>query len=96
MERSYNIFTDGKITYIQLEGIVDIGILKKITEKIWQGKDYKHPCVLWDFRSGVIGFGIEDIQELSSFFKGNKRERGYGRIALVLKRDIQFMFWKRY
>lgn len=97
MECVYTIRNGGKITYITVDGIVTEDVIKTIlVKKVWAGKDYEHPCILWDFRTGILGFGIQELRELSRFAAGDKGTRGYGRIALVVEKDLHVGFAKLY
>ena len=90
MEYSYTIDNDEKITCITLNGIISKEIMEKIVEDVWQGKDYRHPCELWDFRSCVLGFSLEDLRELSQFVLSTEAERGDGKVALVTEKPLHF------
>jgi hypothetical protein len=96
MTASYNIQTNGLITRVTLEGEVNAEVLKQIVATIWAGKDYQHPCELWDFRACVAGLGPQEIKEFSHFASGNKGEREYGRIALVVEKDLHFKLSQMY
>jgi len=90
MECSYTIRPEGNITYIHVEGTVSAAIIPQIIKELWQGKDYEHPCVLWDFRSCVAGLGPEELRELGRFVSEDKDKRGYGKVALVVSSYFHF------
>lgn len=92
----YTISHEGEITYINVEGTVSEDFIKHILKEVWAGKDYEHPCILWDFRSCILGLGIQELRELSHFTFGDKGERGYGRVALVVDRNLHFTFSRIY
>jgi hypothetical protein len=96
MNMSHTIQTNGKITYVTLEGEINAAVFKQIASTIWDGKDYQHPCELWDFRACVAGIGPQDLKELSRFAAGDRGERGYGRIAVVVEKDLHFKLSKIY
>lgn len=87
---------DGKITTITVQGEVTDALLKQIIAEVWEGKDYQHPCLLWDFRKAVAGVGPQEIKAMSAFAAGNKGERGYGRIALVVGHDVHLKLARVY
>lgn len=87
-ESTYKILSYGKITAIAVQGEVTAPLLKQIAEKLWQGGHYEHPCQLWDFRNAIAGLGPPELRAMSAFAAGDKGERGYGRIALVVGHDL--------
>jgi len=88
MNQPYTIENNGKITLVTVHGVITEPRLKQIAEELWQGKDYQHPCTLWDFRTCIADLGPQEIKALSAFSAGNKGERGYGRIAIVVGREL--------
>jgi hypothetical protein len=90
MECSYTICPEGNITYIYVEGTVSAAIITQIIKELWQGKDYEHPCVLWDFGSCVAGLGPEELKELGRLSREEKAKRGYGKVALVVSSYFHF------
>jgi len=94
MECTYTIHQEGLITIIEVKGTLDHDAITAIVQKLWQGKDYKHPCELWDFRSCVVGVGVEELKQLSRFAFGNQGERGYGRIAFVVEKYLHVQLAK--
>ncbi len=96
MERLYTITSDGEITAITVRGVVTESLLKQVTEELWQGNNYHHPCLLWDFRDSIAGVGPQEIKAMSAFAAGNKGERGYGRIALVVGCDMHLKLSRIY
>lgn len=96
MKHSYTLTSEGSMTVITIQGVVTESLLKQITEELWQGENYRHPCLLWDFRVAVAGLGPQEIKALSAFSAGNKGERGYGRIAVVVEREIHIKFSRIY
>ncbi len=96
MPCSYSISQEGEITYIYVIGTVTGEVIETILKEIWQGKNWKHPCVLWDFRFCMLGFGSEKLKDISNMAAGEKGERGYGRVALVVSKYIHFKLSKMY
>ena len=93
---TYTIETSQNITYICVTGVVDGTSLRKILEEIWTGKDYQHPCILWDFRVSVAGLGIEDVRRISQFVKNQGDARGYGRVAMVVDHHLNEQYARMY
>ena len=96
MSQPYTIQHQGKITSITLKGEVNNTLLKSIAEELWQGKDYHHPCELWDLRTCIVAIGPQEIKELSQFVSAQKEGRGYGRVAIVVERDLHFKLSQLY
>lgn len=92
----YTIQKNGQITCVTLEGEINATVFRQIVATLWAGKDYQHPCELWDFRACVAGIGPQDLKDLGRFATGDKGERGYGRIALVVEKDLHFKLSKIY
>lgn len=96
MGNSYTISHEGQITYIDVHGTVTEEILKDIVKEIWKGKDYEHPCILWDFRSCIAGCSPEELRELGHLVIETKEERGYGRVAFVVEKYLHFELSKMF
>jgi hypothetical protein len=96
MEQPYTITYNGKLTFVTVQGVVTELLLKQITEELWQGKDYQNPCTLWDFRTCIADLTPQDIKALSAFSAGNKGERGYGRIAIVVGHQLHLQLSRIY
>jgi hypothetical protein len=90
MKCSYEINNDGKITLIDVNGTVTKEVLQKILGELWQRKDDKPSGILWDFRSCVLGFGPEELKELSHFVIENRERRTYRKVAFVIEKDLHF------
>ncbi len=96
MKNSYTLTSEGRMTVITVQGVVTESLLKQVTEELWQGENYRHPCLLWDFRTAIADLGPQDIKALGAFSAGNKGERGYGRIAVVVEHEIHIKFSRIY
>ncbi len=96
MKNSYTLTSEGKITVITVQGVVTEALLKHVAEELWQGENYQRPCQLWDFRTSIADLGPQEIKALSAFSAGNKGKRGYGRIAVVVEREIHIKFSQIY
>lgn len=90
MDSSFNIQRNENVTYVTLQGTINIEFIKTVTEEVWQGKDYTNPCALWDFRSCIMGIGPQDLQELVHLAAGDRGDRGNGKVAIVVEKDLHF------
>ena len=90
MKCSYKIHNDGEITHIDITGTVTKKSIQKILGEVWQKQDDEHPCVLWDFRSCVLGFGPQELKELSHFVIEHRENRNYRKVAFVIEKDLHF------
>lgn len=96
MKYSYEIHNDGKITHIDVHGTVTKEVIQKILGEVWQAKDSEHSCILWDFRSCVLGFGPKELKELSHFVIENRERRTYKKVAFVIEKDLHFRLLRIY
>ncbi len=96
MKYSYEIRHAGEITYIDMKGIITKETIWKILEKVWQKKEDEHECLLWDFRSCILGFWPTKLKELRRFVVEHGERKTCRKVAFVIEKDLHFGLLKIY